>query len=565
MTASWRWRPPGPARDRCCRCPASPSGSARCTRWTASTSTVAAGRAGRAGGRERRGQDHAGALHRRGHRADQRADHAGRQAGARGAAGRAARAGGRGRLAGPGAVRQPGRRLEPAARPGAPPSPAVRYPVPRQRRGAARRARHPARRHHPQRPHAVRRPAPAAGGGPGDGAQAPAAAARRAHRLAGRAGVPAGGGADHPRCAGRAPRSCSPATTSTRCSGWPTASSCSGTAGWSPTCDPAGAHPDDVVALISGQQVDSSARAPADPAARAGGPAGLRRPVVQPVADPVRARRRARQRAALHPPGHRGQALICAASLGLPPALRRGMVPAARGPGRRPGRAGRRRRRSRSSRTPRRAGARVGAVQRPGQGRQGGEFLVGAGAGPGGLAGVITVFRAVTGPPPRDQLDLVTLYAGYAASAIERDRLLDEVTARNRVLETIREMLETLAGPIPVAEGLVRRGCSRCAGACRPMRWRCSSRAARDAAVPRVRQPGPAPARSVPARAGPARQWRSRYSPRLRRGLAWPGRLPGAGLASGSWRSPSPRPAGPAALAGQAGAAAQLQRRTRPR
>jgi signal transduction histidine kinase len=74
--------------------------------------------------------------------------------------------------------------------------------------------------------------------------------------------------------------------------------------------------------------------------------------------------------------------------------------------------------------------------------------------GPGGLAGVITVFRGVTGPPERDELDLVTLYAGYAASAIERDRLLDEVTARNRVLETIREMLETLAGPIPVPKGL---------------------------------------------------------------------------------------------------------------
>ena len=74
--------------------------------------------------------------------------------------------------------------------------------------------------------------------------------------------------------------------------------------------------------------------------------------------------------------------------------------------------------------------------------------------GPGGLLGVITVFRAVTGKPQRDDLDLATLYAGYAASAIERDRLLDEVTARNRVLETIREILETLAGPIPVADGL---------------------------------------------------------------------------------------------------------------
>ncbi|HEY3735735.1 MAG TPA: ATP-binding cassette domain-containing protein [Streptosporangiaceae bacterium] len=75
--------------------------------------------------------------------------------------------------------------------------------------------------------------------------------------------------------------------------------------------------------------------------------------------------------------------------------------------------------------------------------------------GPGGLSGVITVFKKDTGLPQRDELDLVTLYAGYAASAIERDRLLDQVTARNRILETIREMLQTLAGPVPVAEGLV--------------------------------------------------------------------------------------------------------------
>jgi signal transduction histidine kinase/ABC-type multidrug transport system ATPase subunit len=74
--------------------------------------------------------------------------------------------------------------------------------------------------------------------------------------------------------------------------------------------------------------------------------------------------------------------------------------------------------------------------------------------GPRGLSGVITVFRSMPGKPKRDDLDLVTLYAGYAASAIERDRLLDEVTARNRVLETIREMLETLAGPLPVSQSL---------------------------------------------------------------------------------------------------------------
>jgi signal transduction histidine kinase/ABC-type branched-subunit amino acid transport system ATPase component len=74
--------------------------------------------------------------------------------------------------------------------------------------------------------------------------------------------------------------------------------------------------------------------------------------------------------------------------------------------------------------------------------------------GPSGLSGVITVFRAEHGAPERDELALVTVYAGYAASAIERDRLLDQVTTRNRVLETIREMLETLAGPATVGEGL---------------------------------------------------------------------------------------------------------------
>ena len=54
----------------------------------------------------------------------------------------------------------------------------------------------------------------------------------------------------------------------------------------------------------------------------------------------------------------------------------------------------------------------------------------------------------------RDELDLVTLYAVHAASAIERERLLGEVTARNRVLETIQEVLETLAGPVPLSDGL---------------------------------------------------------------------------------------------------------------
>jgi signal transduction histidine kinase/ABC-type cobalamin/Fe3+-siderophores transport system ATPase subunit len=81
-----------------------------------------------------------------------------------------------------------------------------------------------------------------------------------------------------------------------------------------------------------------------------------------------------------------------------------------------------------------------------------------------GLAGVITGFGDTRGQPERGQLELVTVYAGYVASAIERDRLLDEVTERNRVLETIREVLETLAGPIPVSEGIPLALQSLCRG-----------------------------------------------------------------------------------------------------
>jgi signal transduction histidine kinase/ABC-type multidrug transport system ATPase subunit len=72
-----------------------------------------------------------------------------------------------------------------------------------------------------------------------------------------------------------------------------------------------------------------------------------------------------------------------------------------------------------------------------------------------GLIGVITGCQPFVGRPHRDQMDLVSLYAGYAAGAIERDHLFGEVTARNRVLETIREVLETLAGPEPVSSGLL--------------------------------------------------------------------------------------------------------------
>jgi signal transduction histidine kinase len=84
--------------------------------------------------------------------------------------------------------------------------------------------------------------------------------------------------------------------------------------------------------------------------------------------------------------------------------------------------------------------------------------------GPAGVSAVITAFSPSPGEPGRDRLDLLSLYAGYAAGAVERERLLREVTARNRVLETTREMLETLAGPVTVAEGLLIALHSLCRG-----------------------------------------------------------------------------------------------------
>jgi signal transduction histidine kinase/ABC-type sulfate/molybdate transport systems ATPase subunit len=80
------------------------------------------------------------------------------------------------------------------------------------------------------------------------------------------------------------------------------------------------------------------------------------------------------------------------------------------------------------------------------------------------LLGVITVFREAPGHPPQHELRLVNLYAGYIASAVEREQLLGEVTARNRVLETIRDVLETLAGPVPLAHGLTVALHSLCQG-----------------------------------------------------------------------------------------------------
>jgi signal transduction histidine kinase/ABC-type multidrug transport system ATPase subunit len=210
-------------------------------------------------------------------------------------------------------------------------------------------------------------------------------------------------------------------------------------------------HPDDVAALVAGQQVDSSARrqlnrlhgladrlVSADPSSSLslilsalGAALGSDRLCIHLLT---------------------GDTLVCAASLGLPDALASAWARLPCGPGGGPAGV------AAAAGQPVVDNVRTGAAWAPfsdlGRAAKVASSWSVPVMGPGGVVGIITVFRVVTGKPQRDELDLVTLYAGYAASAIERDRLLDQVTARNRVLETIREVLETLAGPIEVAKGL---------------------------------------------------------------------------------------------------------------
>jgi signal transduction histidine kinase/ABC-type multidrug transport system ATPase subunit len=214
--------------------------------------------------------------------------------------------------------------------------------------------------------------------------------------------------------------------------------------------DPSHVHPDDVIALMSGQEPDSSARrqltrlhgltgrlVAADPSSSLslilsalGAALGAERLCIHLAAD---------------------HELACAASLGLPDSLLEQWARLAIGPGGGPAGVA-----AATARTVIAENAQ--ADWTPFSGLAAATGVASSWSVPvlarDGLAGVITGFSDTKGQPERDQLELVTVYAGYAASAIERDRLLDEVTERNRVLETIREVLETLAGPIPVSEGL---------------------------------------------------------------------------------------------------------------
>jgi len=74
--------------------------------------------------------------------------------------------------------------------------------------------------------------------------------------------------------------------------------------------------------------------------------------------------------------------------------------------------------------------------------------------GTDGVLGTISAYVDGVGRPRAEQLELVQLYAGHAAAAIERERLLAEATRRDRILEALRSVLETLAGPEQVHGGL---------------------------------------------------------------------------------------------------------------
>jgi len=74
--------------------------------------------------------------------------------------------------------------------------------------------------------------------------------------------------------------------------------------------------------------------------------------------------------------------------------------------------------------------------------------------GSDGVLGTVSGYAASPGNPASERLELATIYLRYAASAIERERLLTEVSRRNRVLESLRGLLESLAGPERLQGGL---------------------------------------------------------------------------------------------------------------
>jgi signal transduction histidine kinase/ABC-type multidrug transport system ATPase subunit len=215
--------------------------------------------------------------------------------------------------------------------------------------------------------------------------------------------------------------------------------------------DPLASHPDDVIALLSGQKVDSSARrqlvrlqglvdqlASTDPSSS-----------LSVILSSLGA---ALNNKCLSVHLREGDVLRCAATLGFPRTLPAGWAEVPYGSPKGPiGQASVSEQVLVDEDIEHSAGwAQLRGLARTVKAESSWTVPV---MGSSGLIGVITILRPTKGVPQRDELDLVRLYAGYAASAIERDRLLSDLTSRNRVLETIREVLETLTGSVSVPDG----------------------------------------------------------------------------------------------------------------
>jgi signal transduction histidine kinase/ABC-type multidrug transport system ATPase subunit len=215
--------------------------------------------------------------------------------------------------------------------------------------------------------------------------------------------------------------------------------------------DPLASHPDDVIALLSGQRVDSSARrqlvrlqglvdqlASTDPSSS-----------LSVILSSLGA---ALNNKCLSVHLREGEILRCAATLGFPRTLPAGWAEVPYGSAKGPvGQASVSEQVVVDEDIEHSAGwAQLRGLARTVKAESSWTVPV---MGSSGLIGVITILRPTKGVPQRDELDLVRLYAGYAASAIERDRLLSDLTSRNRVLETIREVLETLTGSVSVPDG----------------------------------------------------------------------------------------------------------------
>lgn len=207
---------------------------------------------------------------------------------------------------------------------------------------------------------------------------------------------------------------------------------------------PAGSHPDDLTALITGQEVDSSARRQLDrlhglvDQLTSADPASSVSLIVSALATALRG-----ASLVLHLVD--GTDLRAEVSLGLPPALRRAWqrvpVGASGGVTGLAASTGNLVVDPDSRAETRTAPWRAGRPSPPGT-----TWAVPV-PGARGPEGVITVIQSDPGPPTRDAVDLVALYAGHVAGALERERLLGELKGRNRVLESIRDVLQNLAGP----------------------------------------------------------------------------------------------------------------------